>query len=250
MAVRTANGGSLTKAPGSRGVSMNTMATVARTAVVATASERAAAKPMTRFARRILRTNDGSGRASRVGRWDRYSHNAPRAAHGTRNTRNPVPSDNAPASAIRIRLDTTENDRSRRRGTSKECRTWTHTNSDASGIRAWSTDCANRTLCRNPPRAASRPTTSTTFVPTLVLSRRKYENVYPAGTRSIAAIHVAVSVAPWAITATRATMTIAATTTRSRMESSGCSFSRVTTRVGTVDADTRPGPRSNGSGTR
>ena len=155
-AVRTANGGSRTKVPGNRGVSMNTTATAVRTAVVTNASERPAAMPVIRSGERTFRTNAGSRTSSRAGRCDRYSHSAASATHGTRKTRKPVPSDSDPASATRIRLEITENDRSRRRGTSKECRTCTHTNNEARGIRAWSTDSANRTFCRKAPRAASR----------------------------------------------------------------------------------------------
>ncbi len=55
-------------------------------------------------------------------------------AHGSTNSANEVVSESDPASAIRIRLDTTENARSRRRGTSKACSTCTHRNSDASGM--------------------------------------------------------------------------------------------------------------------
>ena len=70
------------------------------------------------------------------------------------------------------------------------------------------------------------------------------------GTSKIPPIQVKASVAPWATTATSATMTIAATTTRSWIESSGGSRRRVSTPEGTATEDTRPGPRSNGCGTR
>ena len=63
-------------------------------------------------------------------------------------------SESAPASAIRIRLETIENARSRRRGTSNACRTCTHRNSVASGIRAASTFAAIRTDAKNWPVAA------------------------------------------------------------------------------------------------
>ncbi len=80
------------------------------------------------------------------------------------NSTNDDESESAPASAIRITLDTIENARSRRLGTSNACRTWTHRNSDASGTRAWSTEPASWTLCRNAANAASSPTESRTLV--------------------------------------------------------------------------------------
>ena len=70
------------------------------------------------------------------GRLDRNSHPPLRAAQGTTNNANDDESESAPASAIKITLETIENARSRRRGTSNAWSTWTHRNNDASGTRA------------------------------------------------------------------------------------------------------------------
>ena len=74
--------------------------------------------------------------ASARGRLERNSHTPTSAAHGIRSNAKDVENESVPASAIRITLDTIENDRSRRRGTSNAWRTCTHRNSDASGMRA------------------------------------------------------------------------------------------------------------------
>ena len=98
------------------------------------------------------------------GRLERNSHPPLRAAHGITNKTNEDERESAPASAIRITLETIENARSRRRGTSNAWSTCTQRNKDARGTRAWSTEPAIWTLCRKAANAASRPTDSNTLV--------------------------------------------------------------------------------------
>ncbi len=159
-------------------------------------------------------------------------------------------SDSAPASAIRIRLETIENARSRRRGTSNACRTCTHRNSAASGIRAASTvaACAHR-LRGTGPVAASSPS-------------GEQELQQPGSTGAAAGRRTGSRAAPGpaprprstgctaccATTAAIAISTASATTTRIAIESSGgpvgrCSSSFIgASRLATGEAG-RPGPR-------
>ena len=81
--------------------------------------------------------------------------------HGSRNHRNDVVRESRPPRPGSVEI--IENARSRRRGTSKACRTCTHTKSVASGIRAASTFAATRTDAKNCPVAARSPTVSRSF---------------------------------------------------------------------------------------
>ena len=110
------------------------------------------------------RTETGCVVTAERGRLDRNSHPPLRTAHGITNNTNDDERESAPASAIRITLETIENARSRRRGTSNAWSTCTQRNNDARGTRAWSTEPASWTLCKNAANAASSPTESNTLV--------------------------------------------------------------------------------------
>jgi hypothetical protein len=122
------------------------------------------------------RTNRGRSSSRPTGRCVAKSQTAARAAHGIRSRTKPVLNEREAASATRITLETTENARSRRRGTSNAWRTCTQTNSEASGARASSTVCAPPTRRRNAPSATNRPAASATFTPVFRACRRAYEN--------------------------------------------------------------------------
>ena len=149
--------------PGSLGIPMKT-STVASTtdAPIHTAPRTDAAVPPRAVGRR--RTETGCVVTAERGRLDRNSHPPLRTAHGITNNTNEDERESAPASAIRITLETIENARSRRRGTSNAWSTCTQRNNDAKGTRAWSTEPASWTLCRNAANAASSPTDSNTLV--------------------------------------------------------------------------------------
>ena len=149
-------------------------------ALASTATEPAQAAPRTDAPARASadgrrRIDTGSAVTAVRGRLERKGHPPVSAAHGTRKRPNEDDSESAPASAIRITLETIENDRSRRRGTSNAWSTWTHRNNDASRTRAWSTEPASCTLCMNAANAASRPTESKTLVVMFDRWRCRYE---------------------------------------------------------------------------
>ena len=237
----------MTFVPGSLGVTRNTAAVA--TPATATQAPTVRTRDPT-FLRPCpeTRTTLPAVASSRLrDRSDRYNQSAPSATYGNSNKPNRASSESEPASAISATLAMTENDRSRRRGRSKLCSTWTHTNSEPSVTRAWSTDCACCTRSRNPKSAAARPRASIAFKREFEALRRRCESQDAIGTRMSEPRPVPGSVAPTSATAATETMVMARTTSRRETESSGC---RLTRRMKANARGMPPGPPPGRSGTR
>jgi hypothetical protein len=129
------NGGVRTKLPGRRGIARNVSEAARSARPAVAAAERIGADRVTRRSGACRRTATAVA-WSALGLDDSDSHAQASPAHGSTNSANEVVSERDPASAIRMRLETTENERSRLRGTSNACSTCTQRNNDASGRRA------------------------------------------------------------------------------------------------------------------
>jgi hypothetical protein len=115
----------------------NTPIAIANAAAATVATDRAGA---VRAVRDRVRTIVAACWSPASGRDDAHSHTADATAQASNHHRYDVVRARAPPTAIIVVLETIENARSRRRGTSNACSTCTHRNSAASGARAASGD--------------------------------------------------------------------------------------------------------------
>ena len=123
---------------------------------------------------------------------------------------------------MRTRLDTSENRRSRRAGTSSECSTCTHRKSSASGICTWSSEPAPTpvTEWRKRPKATMTPIARAALSQKPSRWRVTWENTNAAGITTATASRRRTPPTPWPATARPATTTAIITVTRSAIDSS------------------------------